>query len=62
MRKCLYECRVKETRVIAKGMKVTYDGECCLMIECGPYQTAVTAYPGETVVLQHAQGHAVAVN
>ena len=61
MRKLLYECRGKETRIISKGMKVSYDGECCLVIECGSFQTAVTAAPGEVFVLRHANGSAVAV-
>ena len=54
-----YKCDTRNTRLVGRGIKVSYDGECCLTVECGFFQSAITAYPGETVVLHRARGQAV---
>jgi len=54
-----YKCGRRDTRLICKGVKAIYDGECVLTIEHGTYQTALTAYPGDTVTLYATQGQAV---
>lgn len=42
-----YTCISRDTRIIGKGVKAAYDGECVRLPEHKGWQLAITAYPGE---------------
>lgn len=48
-----YICKHPETRLIAKGVRVEYNGEL-LVIVAGHSLTAITANPGESVTFKLA--------
>lgn len=62
MKHYTYPCKHAETRLIARGVKVAYDGECVLLVHIKPYVTAAVAFPGDVVQIRRLEDGTIAAN